>query len=137
MRLDSERIDRDVALAHVLEQIEDSAAFSVHVGRVVFDTAFVENQPRLRIGGARGGIGEAEIFGPDLLQKDIRAQMIDAVVTGADRLVDDVPAVDPAAIPADHAGDATQHRGARRRTIGQFLEPFRDGPVPEQIVPAT
>jgi hypothetical protein len=137
MRLDSERIDWDVALAHVLEQIEDGGPFPVHVGRVVFDTAFVENQTRLRIGGARSAMCETQIFGSDLLQKDIGTQPIGAVVTGIDWLVDDVPAVDSAAIPADHVGDATKHRRTRRRTIGQFLEPFRGGPVPEQIVPAT
>src|SRR5438477_388817 len=129
-------IEWQVALAQVLEKPKDGGTLPVHVGRVVFDTAFVKDQTRVLVGGSGSHMSEAQILGPDLFEKDIRAQMVSAIAGPIDRLVHDVPAVDSTVISRDHVGHAPQHRRARRLAVRQFPKPFRRRPIPEQTMTA-
>ena len=70
MRLDADRVDRRPRPLHPLEQIEQHAAAGFLLGGVELDIVFVDDEPGLGIGFARGAIGEVEIAGPERLEKD-------------------------------------------------------------------
>src|SRR5262249_44265010 len=75
-------------------------------------------------------------FRSDGLEKYLRAQTVRAPVLWFNRLVDDIPAVDPAAVPARQLSDMVDDCALLRLSVGQVEIPVRGTVVPQQIVAA-
>src|SRR6516164_2129098 len=105
MSLDADGVDRRRRPPHSFEQVQQRNAARFVFRRVELDIVFVDDEPRFRVCLACRMIGEVEIFRPKSLEKYLRAQTVRPPVPWFDRLVDDIPAVDPAAISASQLPD--------------------------------
>ena len=118
MRLYADRVDWRTRPLHALQQIEQDGTAGFVLGRVEFDIVFVDDEAGLRVGFPRGAVGEVEIFGPEGVEEYGLAQPVRSSVLGLDRLVDDVPAVNDAAIASGERLDPVDDRAPLRITAG-------------------
>ena len=130
------RIERNAALLHAAQQLEDQApAFGV-VLVVVFNAVVVIGELGVRICRASGPEGEIDVVGPHLLVPEGFAQSAGLAVAGKNRLVDYVPRLQLAGVVLADCGDVIDKKLARVRTILRGLDPRGDGLVPAKRVAA-
>src|ERR1700730_8033751 len=136
MGLDADGIERCPGSPHLFEKMEQCHAARLMLGGVELDIVFVDDQAGLGIGVPRGMIGEIEILGSERLEKHRGAQTVRSPVLGFDRLVDNVPAVDPSAIPAGQLLDVVENGPLLLGSVGQVEKPVWSPVVPQEIVAA-
>src|SRR6516164_9174979 len=85
--------------------MQQSNAACLLLGRIELDIVFVDDEASLWIGLARGTVGEIEIVGSERFEKHRGAQTVRPPVLGFDRLVDDIPTVDPSAVATGQLPD--------------------------------
>jgi hypothetical protein len=136
MGLDAHRVDWRPGSPHSFEQAQQRNTARFLFRRVELDIVFVDDEAGIGIGVPRGVVGEIEIFGPERLEKYRGTQTVRPPILGFDRLVDDIPTMDPAAITSGQLLDVVDDGPFLLPSIGQVEIPTRGAVVPEQIVPA-
>src|SRR5262249_52450833 len=81
-------------------------------------------------------ICKVKIFRSEGLEEYLRAQTVHPPVLGLDRLVDNIPTMDPAAVPTSQLLDMVDDRPFLLLPVGQVEIPAGCAVVPQQIVAA-
>ena len=130
MGLNADRVDRCPRFSHSLEQIEKRRAARFLLRGVELDIVFIDDEARGRIGFPCDTVDEIEIIRSDRFEKHPRAKSVRAAILGLDRLVDDIPAMDHAAIAASQLLDALDNRALLLLPGRQVEVPARGAMVP-------
>ena len=120
----------------MLKEIEQLGAAGFLLGRVELEVVIIDDETCGRIGLPRCVEGEVDVIRPELLEKNSVAKTVRPPVLGLDRFVDDVPAVNHAAIAANHCLNVLDHRALQLRTRVQLEVPTRGAVMPKEIVSA-